>query len=200
MGIWMWIEFPAQLLKAGTALRDSNECVLCSTSGCWIWLPFSKENTWAAEHVRQSSLLNALSTPHPPHPRVLSTFRPANVCGAARPEEPHSPARRKLCGQGQGWRHQLHYCGLERVYVQHLAPGAHPQVSSCLLHRTFGVCAPIQCTRFNISQIESRCSFVGKGWLKTSWRENRKEKIYIQGPNKQILVFKAAIPHCIKLG
>lgn len=123
--------------------------------------------------AREAELLTECSLP-----RVLSTFCPANVCGTARPEEPHSPARWKLCRQGQGWRHQLHDCGLERVYVQHLAPGAHPQVSSCLLHQTFGVCAPIQCTQCNRSQIESRCSFVGKGLLKTSCRENGKENIF----------------------
>ena len=86
-----------------------------------------KEKTLGSRACCAATLLNL----HPP-PRVFSPFRPTDVCCPAGPEEPHSKSRRQLRrqGQGQGRRHQLHHSGLEGIYVQHLAPGADPQVSS----------------------------------------------------------------------
>lgn len=66
---------------------------------------------------------------NPLSPRVLSAFRPTNVCHTARPEEPHGSARGQLRRQGERRWCQLHHGGLEGVHVQHLAPGANAQVS-----------------------------------------------------------------------
>lgn len=61
---------------------------------------------------------------------LLSSLCATDLRDEARAEEPYHYARSKLLRQGAGGGHQLHHRGLEGVHVQHLAPGAHTQVST----------------------------------------------------------------------
>lgn len=138
-----------------------------------------------------------------PFPRVLSPFRPADVRGSPRTEEPHGPARRKLLGQGQGqgrWN-QLHHRGLEGVHVQHLALGADSQVSSAPQHHRH-----VECVFFSLlflfahthpyvwrSQTESQCSFMNNAYSKPA--EEKIEKS-ICGTGKASF-FTTSWPHQI---